>query len=181
MKTILEAKQALRSAAKQRRQNLPHNRRKEAARDVADKLAPLFQPHQAILSYASFEDELDTRTLNQHLSERGLLVLPRIEADSLRLYRVEDISQLQPNAWGILEPISTSCQEIAPSCISLAFIPGLAFDPQYHRLGYGKGYYDRLLPMLDGKAFGLGFREQYLSHHLPIFQSDVPLSALVLI
>jgi 5-formyltetrahydrofolate cyclo-ligase len=49
--------------------------------------------------------------------------------------------------WGYLQPVSDAI-EIAPADITIALVPGAAFDERGHRLGHGAGYYDRLLPML---------------------------------
>jgi len=104
------------------------------------------------LSYAGFGSEIDTRPLNIALLERGLaLALPRVEraAGGLVLYRVRDLAtDLVPGVWGIPEPDPQRCEVVSPAGIDWMLLPGLAFDRHGGRLGYGGGYYDRLLPTL---------------------------------
>lgn len=130
-----------------------------------------------ILSYASFGSELDTGPLNTSLMEKGLLVLPRVEGNHLELYRVQAFAHLQKNLWGIWEPDPNQCRPISSAAISLVLVPALAFDSRGYRLGYGKGYYDRLLAQIPMhvETIGLGFREQSHPSLLPIEPHDIPL------
>ena len=104
------------------------------------------------LSYAGFGSEIDTLPFNLALLDRGLtLVLPRVEraAGGLVLYRVCDLAiDLIPGVWGIPEPDPRRCTVVSPVDIDWMLLPGLAFDRRGGRLGYGGGYYDRLLPRL---------------------------------
>lgn len=69
--------------------------------------------------------------------------------------------------------------EESPLEASIVLVPGLAFDSRCHRLGYGKGWYDRLLAQLEIPAFGIGFSEQKMEI-LPTQPHDIPLSGLYL-
>lgn len=104
------------------------------------------------LSYAGFGSEVDTLPFNLALRRRGIsLALPRVERDAggLVLYRVQDPAvDLVPGVWGIPEPDPRRCEVVVPEAIDWMLLPGLAFDRQGGRLGYGGGYYDRLLPQL---------------------------------
>jgi 5-formyltetrahydrofolate cyclo-ligase len=104
------------------------------------------------LSYAGFGSEIDTLPFNRALLDRGLaLVLPRVEraAGGLVLYRVRDLdADLVPGVWGIPEPDPLRCMVVPPAAVDWMLLPGLAFDRHGGRLGYGGGYYDRLLPQL---------------------------------
>lgn len=155
-----------------------------ARRQAAERLLQpnLFADHPYILSYASFGDELNTRRLNQQLANEQRLLLPRVEGDRLIIHRVTDLQEdLTPSRWGILEP-KPSCPVIDPFEISFILVPGLSFDHAHHRLGYGKGHYDRLLSMVppSTKTIGLGFREQLSDEPLPILPTDIPLHSLML-
>ncbi len=133
-----------------------------------------------ILSFASFGDEIDLWPLNRKLAEKNQLVLPRVEQGHLTLYEVEDLNQLILSSWGILEPPKD--KPIAPEKISLALIPGLGFDLRKHRIGYGKGYYDRLLPkLIHAKKIGLGYQQQLLKTLIPVEPGDHSLDELSLL
>ena len=98
-----------------------------------------------VLLYNSLPDEVDTHLLIQSALEAGKQVLlPVVVGDELEL-RLHS-SQMRQGAFGILEPEGDAFQDFA--AIDLAIVPGMAFDASGHRLGRGRGYYDRLLQRL---------------------------------
>ena len=104
------------------------------------------------LSYVAFGTEFDTTAFNAALLARGIdLILPRMDRPTKRLalFRVSDPAlDLVAGVWGILEPDPARCALVDPLDVDWALIPGLAFDASGGRLGYGAGFYDRLLPDL---------------------------------
>jgi 5-formyltetrahydrofolate cyclo-ligase len=108
-----------------------------------------FRRARTVQGYASFGSELDTRSfLADVLASGRVLVLPRVEraARRLALHRVRDLdTDLQAGTWGIPEPVPGRCELAAPAEIDFVLVPGLVFDPTGGRIGYGAGYYDRLL------------------------------------
>lgn len=176
-------KQELREAMRQRRREIPAKRRLEAERGAIDKLLAAAASHRYVLSYASFGEEFSTKELNLLLEEEGKLLLPRISGGRLHIYHLTDSAvQFVKNAYGIPEPCPEQCAEVEPARAALALVPGLAFDREGHRLGYGGGYYDRLLFTLPASslAYGVGFREQLLEEPLPTHAGDVALDGLFL-
>lgn len=156
-------KTSYRLLLRQKRKNLSPHRKQAAALAALLELSKIAKPGNLILSYASFKTELDTHPFNQWLIREGGLVLPRIEGLSLRLFHVKNEKFLEANRWGIAEPIPSLCEEVEPTQLSMAFIPGLGFDLLTgHRLGYGGGYYDRLLSLISKQVpcYGIGFKEQ---------------------
>jgi 5-formyltetrahydrofolate cyclo-ligase len=108
-----------------------------------------FRRARVTLAYASFGSEVDTRPLLRHVLDGGrLLVLPRIQRAERRLalHQVRDLdTDLQPGPWGILEPSPDRCRPVTAREIDFVLVPGVVFDPDGGRIGYGAGYYDRLL------------------------------------
>ena len=102
-------------------------------------------PHEVILLYSALPDEVPTQALMDELVEHGKTVLlPRVINDTdMELRRYTGPQDLQEGAYGIMEPTG----ELFPDyeAIGVAIIPGMAFDANGHRLGRGKGYYDRFL------------------------------------
>lgn len=95
----------------------------------------------------------------------------------LREYRGEE--SMHRGAFGIMEPMGK--RFTALSEISLAVIPGVAFDAKGNRLGRGRGYYDRLLPALKKSGVttsGICFDFQILSS-LPCEDHDIPVDFLI--
>ncbi|MGH8800626.1 MAG: 5-formyltetrahydrofolate cyclo-ligase, partial [Casimicrobiaceae bacterium] len=110
------------------------------------------------------------------------VALPRVDAAarSLELCRLTEPGRdVLPGYRGIPEP-QAHCTALASAAIDWVLVPGVAFDASGHRLGYGGGYYDRLLPLLRpdaarvAGAFGL-----QLVARIPIAPHDVPVQAVI--
>ncbi len=175
----LSNKEILREALKTLRRTIGPEKRNTASQAALKQFEGL---SGMVLSFASFNDEIDLWALNHYLAEKDKLVLPRIEKDRLVLYKVEQIEeQLASSNWGILEPVPSKCEEISPEVIRCALIPGLGFDRARHRIGYGKGHYDRLIPTLTlANNIGVGFTEQLLDQPIPLCPHDEGLDELEL-
>jgi len=127
-----------------------------------------FQQADSVMLYANFGSEVQTDLLIESTMEAGKrLILPRVNPGSpeLELYFVDDISeQLAPGYCGIPEPIPARCQRTLLEEVNCVIAPGIAFDRFGGRLGYGGGYYDRLLNTLSPAqalvSIGLGYEVQ---------------------
>lgn len=147
-----EAKRALRAQVLAARDALPAAVRQEAGAAITRRLLalPAFEAAGAVLSYAGFGSEFDTAGFNAAVVAAGkTLLLPRVDRArrGLRLHRVRDLeTDLLPGLWGIREPDPARCPETSATAAELILVPGVAFDAAGGRLGYGGGFYDRLLP-----------------------------------
>ena len=103
---------------------------------------------RVVLAYHSLSDEVDTHALLDRLWCVGKeVLLPQVTgAASMVLRKYEGKDSLREGAYGIMEPIGPLFT--AYDSIDVALIPGMAFDAGGCRLGRGKGYYDRLLPLM---------------------------------
>lgn len=123
-----------------------------------------WQEAGTLLLYYPLADEVDVRPLIRDAYESGKCVLLPVcvgEELELRLYEGED--SLKAGAFGIMEPTGHLFAPEHYPDIQLALIPGMAFDRAGHRLGRGKGYYDRLLPKLkSARCQGVCFPFQLL-------------------
>jgi 5-formyltetrahydrofolate cyclo-ligase len=84
---------------------------------------------------------------------------------------------LVPGKFGIREP-ALSCPEVALNRLDLVLVPGIAFDVSGGRLGRGKGFYDRLLPAVNGLKCGVAFDEQIVDA-VPVGPMDVRLNCIL--
>jgi len=173
-------KASLRKELKLKRAHIPSERKQLAAARCIGKLLSLTQ-EKLVLSFAPFKDEVNLWPLNEKLAKSKRLVLPVTKHCSLRLYQVTAPSkELVESSLGILEPNPSLCMEISPDKIEIAIIPGLGFDKEGHRIGYGKGCYDRLIPKLtDATKIGVGYKEQ-LIEKLPTDEHDQKLDHVLL-
>lgn len=143
----------------------------------------LLEKTQLVLSYFPFQTELSVHRLNLLLARQKRLVLPRITGDEILLYQVNNPSRdCIKNNWGLLEPNPARCVQMPTHRIDTILTPALAFDKAGHRLGYGKGFYDRLLSKLDPtqQTIGIGFREQLAPNFLPSLSHDAPVTEIAL-
>jgi len=145
-KRILAAREALNSAA----------RREFGARITARLLGlPGYRDARCVMAYVGFGTEFDTATFVADVLAQGkALVLPRVEraTRTLRLHAVRDPgSELASGVWGIREPRPDLCPAVDPATVDFVLVPGVAFTARCERLGYGGGFYDRLLSALSGR------------------------------
>jgi len=192
-----EAKAAVRRAVLLRRDALPGAERALlSARIVATILdLPTYRDAGAVLAYASFGTELQTdELLRRVLADGKTLVLPRVERSGLGLYEVRDLARgpagdlagnlagdLAPGTWGIREPEPERCPPADAGGVGFALIPGVAFDRGARRLGYGGGYYDRLLAggLPEGTPLVSGAFEVQILEEVPLDPHDAPVDVVV--
>lgn len=178
----LKRRHELRQKLKNTRRQLPQKRREEAQANALKTLQATLPHTGIILSYSSFSHELNTTFLNNWLAKENRLALPRVMGNNLQVLRIKNpLTQQRLSPWGIPEPIPKLCQELSPHAIKAVLVPALGFDRNLHRIGYGKGYYDRFLEQIPlTPAYGLGFKEQLIPGDLPIAPHDLQLSGLYL-
>lgn len=142
---------------------------------------PEFQKAKGIGGFASTATEINTYPILEGVLDMGKkLYLPKVSADKtdFEYFHVTDFKNLSTGSYGILEPSGHRAADWEE--IDLALVPGLAFDLKGHRLGFGKGYYDRALPRLKKSALtiGLGYSFQVVDQ-VPSQPHDVLLKAIL--
>jgi len=128
-----------------------------------------FKSANSILFYASFRSEVETLPVIEETLGKKRCFLPKVSADELKVFEIQSFSELKSGYYGILEPITEV--EAKLSQIELIIIPGLAFSKDGGRLGYGRGFYDRLLAKTSSLKVSLCFSCQ-LTDEIPINQRD---------
>lgn len=154
---IRQAKAALRQAILARRDAADAASRHSNSQTITQKLyaLPGYRAANVVAAYASFGSELDTSGfLASVLADGKQLVLPRIirAQRELELRQVSDLgAELVQGVWGIREP-AERCPIIPVTQVEFMLVPGVAFTAGGARLGYGGGYYDRLLASLPRRV-----------------------------
>lgn len=140
---------------------------------------PEFSAATTLALYSPIQNEVYTEEIFRQACARGKrVVYPRVEGAGLAFFAVSGRDDLQVGNFGILEPRGT--QPVPVAKIDLLLVPGVAFDLGGHRLGYGKGYYDRLLSHRAKEVYLVGFCFEFqLLSSLPSEIHDVRMDLLV--
>ena len=152
-------------------------------RDLFDLAA--YRRSGTVMAYVGFGSELQTDEFVFHTLEQGkTLLLPRVNRRKrgLDIYEVRDpVRDLEVGTWGIREPRPDRCARVDPDNIDFVLVPGLAFDARGGRLGYGGGFYDRLLASILSTRTWLvaGAFESQRVERLPLDEHDVPMDVVV--
>jgi 5-formyltetrahydrofolate cyclo-ligase len=145
------AKQALRARMRAVREALPGSACDARSAEITQRLFALAEVEQAatILAFASIRKEVRTRASMQAAWAAGKRVaLPRVVGNELQLHLVDSETVLIEGAFSVPEPPATAAM-VQPGDVDVALIPALAIDPRGYRIGYGGGYYDKLIPQLQ--------------------------------
>lgn len=132
-----------------------------------------------IMLYNALSDEVPTQALMDKLVAQGKTVLlPCVINDTdMELRRYTGPQDLQTGSFGILEPTGELFTDY--DTIDVAIVPGMAFDAEGHRLGRGKGYYDRFLSRVPHLyKIGLCFSWQ-LVDHVPYDEHDIKMDEVI--
>ena len=173
------------------REQLPSDTRAAHSSTITERLLQLPEYRQAgaVLGYMNFGAEFASELwVERVLADGKKLALPRVNhhTNQLDLYWVDDLeNQLAPGLWRIREPIVELCERLdTPNELEFALLPGVAFARNGARLGYGGGYYDKLLadlpsdgtqrPVLAAAAFAMQIVE-----FIPQEATDVKVELIV--
>lgn len=157
----LTNKKMTRNAIKEMRLSLPHEEVQTLSEACVSKVLqfPELIEAETVCVYMPTGNEIDTEAIIQYCLENGKKVAaPRVEGDTMEFYYFTDKTDMKPGAYDILEPVGN---EAVRDEKSLVIMPGVAFDLNCNRIGYGKGYYDRYLsvhPQMKKVALAYDFQ-----------------------
>ncbi|RGS80316.1 5-formyltetrahydrofolate cyclo-ligase [Coprococcus sp. AF21-14LB] len=159
------------------RDTLSKDERRKKSKQICHTLCMLEEYRQAVnvFCYVSFRSEVETIALiDQILLDQKHLYVPRVFGREMCFFEIHSRADLISGNFGILEPVlRQGIEEALPSEDSLMILPGVAFDTEGRRLGYGGGYYDRYLEHVSGcKRIGLAYERQ-IADVLPQEVSDI--------
>ena len=177
-------KQKLKLEIFEKRKNLSEEEVEEKSKKVIDNLSSLeeFQKAKNILFYVSCNNEVDTQEIIKELLKEKNIIVPYTikNKPAIFLSELKDFVELEPKTFGILEPKEKYIREFGREKLDLVIVPGIVFDKNGHRIGYGYGYYDRFLKTIkkDVVKIGLAFDFQLIDK-VPEEEHDVPLDIVV--
>ncbi len=178
-------KQKLKDDIFRKRKSLSKMEAEEKSCITKEKLysMPLFKKSKNILTYVSFNNEVDTISIIKELltkKEKNVLV-PYVDKDKLvQISKINSFDDLEPKTFGILEPRENKIKNFDINELDLVVVPGIAFDKNGHRIGYGYGYYDKFLKNLNKNTakIALAFDFQIVDK-IPEEKHDVPMDIIV--
>lgn len=175
-------KSELRKQIKKRRNTIVNKEELAmASAHIAKQLEenPVFKQAQIILLFYSLPDEPDTHSLVERWYRDKQILLPVCSGNNLLLRQYTGSENLRTGSFSIMEPAGDDFT--AYDKIDLAIIPGVAFDKAGHRLGRGKGYYDRLLSHpLFRNVYKLGVAFGYqIVETVPCSNHDIPVDEIL--
>jgi 5-formyltetrahydrofolate cyclo-ligase len=180
-----------RRKAEIRAEALARRERQQNAEQFSHKIlqrlaeSPEYARAETLLLYLSFRSEVGTQDFpRQAWSDGKRVVVPYCAGDQLGLFRLDSPDELAPGTLGILEPgprwRGRADRAVGAEELDLVVVPGLAFDRQCGRIGYGKGYYDRLLRRVraDAALLAVAFQCQIFAA-VPVTAGDVRVDQVI--
>ncbi len=151
-------KQAARRSGRQARKALSPEERKRADARIFAKVKEVLQGTSLIGCYISLPEEADTYGILRYAWEQGIrTAVPKVTGSTLVFHEIDSFSDTEPGAFGVPEPVRE--RPVRPEDMDLMLVPLAAFDEDDHRVGYGKGYYDSVLPGVR-KKIGIAYAVQ---------------------
>jgi 5-formyltetrahydrofolate cyclo-ligase len=167
-------KKALRRQLLDRRATMMAEERQASDRAITERFLdlPEYRAAGTVLLYASYGSEVDTFAIARAAINDGKCVAYPLcnESDHTMKFLICRPDELMPGYRGIPEP-PEGFGEAETDGASVCVLPGLAFDREGHRIGYGGGYYDRFLEGFQGITVGLA---RFLMDRLPYEPHDIP-------
>ena len=172
-------KDELRRQIRQIKRQFTSRQLEELSLPVLARLRPLLQDAAVVMAYYSLPDEVNTHRLLDELVEEGKTVLlPEVVDDeTMVLRRYRSRADLREGAFHIMEPVGELFTDYRQ--IDVVLVPGVAFDAEGHRLGRGRGYYDRFLKTVGTVSkIGVCFDFQKVQE-VPVGPDDVMVDRVV--
>lgn len=176
-------KEELRQQMRQLKRQYTQQQLEVLSLPIVARLKARLSDAQTIVAYYSLPDEVNTHQLiNDLVAEGKTVLLPKVvDEENMVLCRYTGRHDLQEGAFHIMEPVGEPFTDY--QSIDVVLVPGMAFDAQGHRLGRGKGYYDRFLSTLDVSfstlnSIGVSFDFQKLPE-VPTSEYDIPVTEVI--
>lgn len=186
---IKEAKKNLRKSILAARDTLTKEEIATYSEVIFDTLTglPQYQSSRFIMAYVDFKNEVSTRVfIKKCLASNRRVAVPMVVDEGegrkgLWACEIQDMEEdLEVGTYGILEPKKGKIRRIDPKLLDLLVVPGVVFDQQKNRVGYGAGFYDRFLKTVGNQCskVGVAFELQVVKN-VPVEEHDIPLDIII--
>ena len=171
LKNIKERKRELRAYYKKLRAECPQDIKQDLDKELTQKFLLLdeYKNCDTLFAFVSMPIECDTsKIIDNALLDIKRVALPKCKNKSgiMDFYFINSKDDLKKGMYSIFEPDSDKCKLVTDFSHGLCLVPGLCFDFQGYRLGFGKGYYDRFLNDFGGTSVGICY-SRYVEKSLP--------------
>lgn len=173
-------KRELRSMIRAKKRAMTASQIENASHDLAMQLfqSDCYKNAKSVYAYLSYNQEVRTNEIIlRAIADGKTVAVPKVYGDTMRFLVIENLEGLEKGYSGIPEPIFD--EPVAEDPTALVLMPGLAFDKEGHRIGYGGGFYDRFLaeePNHPTVALCYDFQMQ---PHVETEEFDVPVDLVL--
>ncbi len=181
---VKAAKDAMRAEYKEKRRLMDAGERERRDAVICGAGAALasFRFADYVLLYAATENEINLRALAERALSKGKkIAFPRChkESHTMTYHFVSSYDELYPDSYGIPEPPADApVYDGQGAGTAICFVPGIVFDKQGYRIGYGKGFYDRFLSSFCGSSIGVVYGD-FILPSVPRGRYDVSVDVLL--
>lgn len=180
----MNQKDNIRSLIKEKRNALTEEEKRVKDEKIFTKIinSDYYKNSNVIFVYVSFKGEVDTHKLIKYSLNIGKTIcVPKVisKKEGMEAIIINSFDELNPGKYNILEP-KDSCKKIDTNRIELILMPGVAFDKNGGRIGYGGGFYDRFLNKIDSKIpkIALAYDFQILKS-IPCEEHDIKVDGII--
>ncbi|MDR3596977.1 5-formyltetrahydrofolate cyclo-ligase [Clostridium sp.] len=181
-------KKILRKEILEKRENIDITIKKKMDKEILNRFyeSKYYNEARNVFIYISYGSEIDTKDIiNKALKENKRIYVPRTEFKTRIMDAVEisSLDKLIENSYGILEP-SENEPHIDPNGLDLILVPGVAFDRNGGRMGYGAGFYDRYFKKINSDnikritKLALAYDFQVIGE-VPMEELDIPVDYII--
>lgn len=151
-----------------------------ASQRLAEQLfdTEAYKQAKSIYAYLSYNQEVRTEgIIRRALADGKRVAVPKVFGDDMKFLWIDDLDHIAPGAYNIPEPIADDPE--ADDVSAMILMPGLAFDVEGHRLGYGGGFYDRYLAEHHDHTLVALCYDFQLFDHLETEAHDIPVDLVI--
>ena len=173
-------KKELRKIIREQKRAMTPERIEEASRKLGElfRATELYRNAKTVYGYLPYNQEVRTvPMLEQALADGKRVAVPKVYGDEMKFIYLTDLTQVEDGYAGIPEPVADG--PVADDPTALVLMPGLAFDKEGHRIGYGGGFYDKFLAQEPNHpTIALCYDFQMLGQ-LPTEEFDIPVDCVL--
>ena len=173
-------KQELRKAIRTRKRAMTEEEIERRSQALCRKFleSSAYRDCRTLYGYLPYNQEVRTLPiLAQALADGKQVAVPKVYGDDMKFIVLTDLTQVSRGYAGIPEPIAD--EPVAEDETALVLMPGLAFDPQGHRIGYGGGFYDKFLSREPNHPTLALCYEFQMVEHLETEEFDIPVDTVI--